>query len=256
VAAALFVAACLGACVGPEPAPPAVSPPESPKPAAPPREPETFEYFPYHVKAGDTLYALGKRFGVSWQEVADINGITKVNEMPVGRLLIIPRAPGVEVPPLEPPQRAPGRSWSARRRALRPRDLHRGKSSSRFWWPTAGRVVRAYGRPVRGLADPGIAIRAPGGTEVYAVADGTVIAVVGADGDGVSAWGKALAVVHSGGYVSWYGHLDTILVRKGQRVRKGHAIATVGASGAAPEPQLAFRLYRNDRPIDPMEQLP
>jgi murein DD-endopeptidase MepM/ murein hydrolase activator NlpD len=116
--------------------------------------------------------------------------------------------------------------------------------------------VRAYGRPVRGLADPGIAIKAPAGTEVCAVAAGRIIAVVGADGEGVSAWGRSIAVSHSDGYVSWYGHLNAVLVRKGQKVSKGQAIATVGASGAASEPQLAFRLYHNDRPVDPMGRLP
>jgi murein DD-endopeptidase MepM/ murein hydrolase activator NlpD len=250
--AAVCAVVCLTGCPAPEP-------PPSPEPlqlAPPPAAPDSFEYFPYHVRSGDTLYSLGKRFHVSWEEVEEINGITKPDEMQVGRLLIIPRTPGVEVPPLDVPQKAPARSWGARRRTVRPQDLHRGKSSSRFWWPTAGRVVQGYGRPVRGLADPGIAISAPGGTEVCAVADGTVIAAVGADGNGVSAWGRVLAVSHSGGYVSWYGHLDTMLVRKGQKVRKGQAIGTVGVSGAAPEAQLAFRLYHNDRPIDPMGELP
>jgi lipoprotein NlpD len=253
LAAVLLLAAGMTACTEPEPQGPAPLPPAPP---APPKEPTGFEYFPYHVKQGDTLYSLGKRFHIPWEEVAEINGITKVDEMPVGRLLIIPRAPGVEVPALERPAEAPARTYGSGRRAVRPRDLHHGKSSARFWWPTAGRVARAFGRPVRGLPDPGIAISAPGGTEVCAVADGTVIAVVGADGRGVSAWGRVLAVSHSGGYVSWYGHLDKVLVRKGQKVRKGEAIGTAGARGAAPEPLLAFRLYYNDRPIDPVAKLP
>jgi murein DD-endopeptidase MepM/ murein hydrolase activator NlpD len=188
--------------------------------------------------------------------VAEINGITDATDMPVGRLLIIPRMPGVEVPELEPPQGRPSRPSGARRRSVRPESLHRGHSSSRFWWPTAGRVLRSYGSPVRGLPDAGIAIGAPAGTEVCAVADGTVISIVGADGQGVSAWGRVVAISHDRGYVSWYGHLDKVLVRKGQSVRKGYAIGTVGASGAAASPQLAFRLYRSDRPIDPMDELP
>jgi len=241
----------------PEPtAKPPVEPPPPPPVSPTARHSQTFEYFPYHVRRGDTLSSLGRRFKVAWQELADSNYITKPDELAVGQLLIIPKEPGVKVPPLEAPQQAPPSTRSALRRSLRPAQLYHGKSSSRFWWPTAGRLIRAYGSPVRGLPGTGIAIAAPAGTEVYAVASGTVIMCVGTDRRGLSAWGRVVAVAHDGGYVSWYAHLDTVLVRRGQRVRKGHAIGTVGASGAAPEPQLAFRLYHNDRPVDPESVLP
>jgi murein DD-endopeptidase MepM/ murein hydrolase activator NlpD len=135
-------------------------------------------------------------------------------------------------------------------------DLHRGRPSRRFWWPTAGNLLRSYGAVLRGLPDPGIAIGAPAGTEVYTVDSGTVITCVSAGGSAGSAWGNVLAVAHPGDWVSWYAHLDRMLVGEGDRVRKGGPIGTVGCTGAADRPQLGFRLFHDNRPVDPAEHLP
>ena len=57
----------------------------------------------YVVKPQDTLWSLGKRYGVSYAEIMRANGLTDPAQVPVGRVLIIPR-PLVEKPaiPLRP----------------------------------------------------------------------------------------------------------------------------------------------------------
>jgi len=65
-----------------------------------------------------------------------------------------------------------------------------------------------------------------------------------------------VAISHSGGIASWYAYLDQVLVERGQSVSKGQLIGTVGRSGAAPRPELAFRLYQDDRPVNPERLLP
>lgn len=262
VTACVCCAACVTGCAGPEPAArPESVPPVPPvrptlsaqtKPSAPT---PTFEYFPYHVRQGDTLYSLGQRFRVAWEDIARDNDIDHPEDMPVGTLLLIPKAPGVAAPPLDRPERQPvARSGSARTSVPASR-LNGGKPAAKYWWPTAGRLVRRYGAPVRGLPEHGIAIAAPAGTEVYAVADGTVVTSVVPD-DTVGAWGNVVAVAHAGGVVSWYAHLDSVLVRKGRKVRKGEPIGSVGATGAVAGSQLAFRLYKNNRPVNPEDYLP
>ncbi len=52
----------------------------------PPSPPET-----YVVQSGDTLLAIGQRFGVAWQELASINGIADPNLIYLGQVLKIPR---------------------------------------------------------------------------------------------------------------------------------------------------------------------
>jgi murein DD-endopeptidase MepM/ murein hydrolase activator NlpD len=46
-----------------------------------------------------------------------------------------------------------------------------------------------------------------------------------------------------------------MLVKKGDRVRKGQAIAKVGQSGAASEPQLHFEIRQNLKAVDPVQLL-
>jgi murein DD-endopeptidase MepM/ murein hydrolase activator NlpD len=240
--------ACLPACGSP--------PPAAPEPARPQVSKETPvpEYFLYYMQKGDTLYSLGQRFHVPWDEIARADGSRRPDGLPVGTLLMVPRVPGVEVPELQQPAAAPERA-SAARVDLRPEDLQKRKPSSAYWWPTRGRVVRRYGETLRGLPEHGIGIAAPAGTEVCAVAAGTVIACVHAVPARPSAWGNVVAVSHAGGDVSWYANLGEIDVEKGARVSKGEPIGTVGSSGAAEE-ELAFRLYRNDHQVDPEDYLP
>lgn len=215
--------------------------------------PVTTEIFLYHVQRGDSLYSLGRRFGVSWQRIAEENGIDDPADMRVGRPLFIPRAEGVTPPDPGVPARTPA---ERPRRAVEQADLHRGQPAARFWWPTAGNLLRRYGQALRGLPEPGIAIGASAGMEVCAVASGTVVTCVSADQNPGSAWGNVLAVSHADRWVSWYAHLDRMLVAEGERVSKGQPIATVGSTGAADQPQLAFRLFHNARPVDPIEKLP
>ena len=68
-------------------------------------------------------------------------------------------------------------------------------------------------------------------------------------------WGNVVIIRH-GETVSWYAHLDRITVREGQEVGKGARIGSVGSSGSAGEPELAFRIFRGERPVDPLDYLP
>jgi murein DD-endopeptidase MepM/ murein hydrolase activator NlpD len=207
------------------------------------------------MQAGDTLYSIGRRFHVPWDEIARINDLNRLDDLAIGTLLIIPRASGVDVPALSLPP-PPTRRTSARRSSVRPDDLHRGKPSSAYWWPTSGRLARRYGQKLRGLPEHGIGIAAPAGTDVCAVAAGTVISCVRAPASSASGWGNVVAIRHAGDAVSWYAHLRDVDVEKGQRVGKGEAIGTIGSSGAAASAGLAFRLFRNDRLVDPEDHLP
>lgn len=248
-------------------------------------------YVVYQVRRGDTLYSLSRRFSVPAGEIQKDNSVSSPRDLAAGALLVIRRVEGAEglapaeaalggagegaSSPVGPaassgptasgspaaasgPAAAGGASepQTAPRRTVGQADLYRGKPLAQFWWPTAGTLARRYGDAFRGMSDPGIAISAPAGTEVYAVADGTVVSSVRGGNAPDSVWGNVVSIAHAGGMVSWYGHLANILVREGARVSKGEAIGTVGTTGAAPSPMLAFRLYRNARPVDPLGYLP
>jgi murein DD-endopeptidase MepM/ murein hydrolase activator NlpD len=61
-----------------------------------------------------------------------------------------------------------------------------------------------------------------------------------------------VAVVHSGGIETKYGHMSRIAAYAGERVRRGDVIGYVGSSGLATGPHLHFEVTRNGRPVNPL----
>lgn len=81
---------------------------------------------------------------------------------------------------------------------------------------------------------------------VRAVADGVVVEV-GAD----KKFGQFVLLRHERGYESYYGHLETWLVRRGDTVKVGQTIGKVGMTGQASAPHLHLEIRKDTKPIDP-----
>ena len=56
---------------------------------------------------------------------------------------------------------------------------------------------------------------------------------------------------HSDSLKSRYAHLDTIKVKKGEVVRKGDTIATMGRTGRATGSHLHLEVWKKNRPVNP-----
>lgn len=89
----------------------------------------------------------------------------------------------------------------------------------------------------------GVDLRAPGGTPVYPIADGVVDSVA----TGTPKGGNSINIVHPGGIRTYYAHLHSINVAKGDKVTKSTIIGTVGDSGNAKGtwPHLHFQIWDN-----------
>ncbi len=92
----------------------------------------------------------------------------------------------------------------------------------------------------------GVDIAAARGTSVRAPQAGAVAEV----GDYVLT-GRTLILDHGQGVHSAYFHLDTVLVREGDVVRRGATLARVGASGLATGPHLHYGIYLHGKDVDP-----
>lgn len=86
------------------------------------------------------------------------------------------------------------------------------------------------------------------GTPVYATGDG-IIEVAGSQGDG---YGNKVLINHGFGYETLYGHNSKILVRAGQRVKRGQTIALVGSTGKSTGPHCHYEVWKNGTKIDPV----
>ncbi len=116
-------------------------------------------------------------------------------------------------------------------------------------WPVDGRLLARFGTP-RGdarLKWDGVLIGAPAGTRVRAIHDGRVVFA-----DWLRGAGMLLIVDHGGGYLSLYGHNQTLLKSAGELVKAGEAIATVGSTGGQDTPALYFAIRQQGQPSDPL----
>jgi len=97
---------------------------------------------------------------------------------------------------------------------------------------------------------PGIDIRVQKGTKVYAVEDGTVqkIRTTYKKNRG---YGKFIILAHQKDLLTRYAHLDSILVKKGQEVKRGTLIGLVGETGLATGPVLHFEMIKDMKKVDP-----
>ncbi len=121
-----------------------------------------------------------------------------------------------------------------------------------FEWPAEGCITGVYGTRRILNGEPrqphyGIDLAAPRGTAVRAAGDGVVVM---AERD-LYYSGGTLIIAHGQGLTSTYLHLSSISVRRGDRVRKGDPVATVGSTGRSTGPHLDWRFNWQDARIDP-----
>ncbi|MBU0723457.1 MAG: LysM peptidoglycan-binding domain-containing M23 family metallopeptidase [Alphaproteobacteria bacterium] len=121
------------------------------------------------------------------------------------------------------------------------------RSSSSFLMPVNGRVISGFGPKGGGLHNDGLNIAAPRGTPVLAAENGIVVYA----GSELRGFGNLLLVNHADGWMTAYAHNEALLVKRGDIVRRGQAIARVGSTGSVDTPQLHFEVRRNSRPVDP-----
>lgn len=195
------------------------------------------------VKRGETLYRIGKAYGVSYEDLAEANDIDDPSRIEVGQRLVVPgvkRQVPVDV--------------------VAPRDVTRTRRSAEpvlppdkrpFIWPVqVGQVTSPFGPRGRSFHD-GIDIAAEEGTAVYAAADGVV-----AFADELRGYGRVVIVRHGDEYATVYAHNQRNLVEEGEKVKRGQKIALVGDSGRTTAPNLHFEVRRDNVARDPIAYLP
>ena len=113
--------------------------------------------------------------------------------------------------------------------------------------PTTGRVSSCYGARW-GTLHAGVDIAAPIGTPIYAPEDGVVLQAGPASGFGL--W---VRVQHEDGTITVYGHVNTITVDEGEKVKAGEQIATMGNRGFSTGPHLHFEVWNSSgKKINPL----
>lgn len=114
-------------------------------------------------------------------------------------------------------------------------------------WPVKGKLSNKFGRKRRGsLRWKGVVINSSSGTPVQTVHQGLVLFA-----DWLKGFGWVIVVDHGDGYMSLYGHNQTLLKNVGEKVEAGEPIALVGRSGGQVKSGLYFELRHQGVAINP-----
>ncbi|MBV9349680.1 MAG: peptidoglycan DD-metalloendopeptidase family protein [Patescibacteria group bacterium] len=195
------------------------------------------------VTKGETVASLAKKFGADPTDISDFNDLPDGASLTVGETIIIPD--GIDSPPPVIPPKAKGNSSSSST-----------SSSSAGSVGSYERLIPGYGgeslpgyfiRPINGGVKTqglhgynAVDLGTPVGTPVMAAAEGTVIVARGSGYNG--GYGKYIAINHSNGTQTVYGHLSEVYVTVGQHIDQGSIIGLSGNTGRSTGPHLHFEV--------------
>ncbi len=122
-------------------------------------------------------------------------------------------------------------------------------------WPTRGWVTSGFGyrvSPFTGLRElhEGLDIATHRGAIIMAPANGVVVESTRTKG-----LGNVIEIDHGYGIVSRFGHNSKNHVKRGDRVKRGQVIATVGSTGRSTGPHLHYEVMLNGVPVNPLRYI-
>ncbi len=231
----------------------------------------------YRVKKGDSLFGISHKFNVTVDTIITANNLINAQYLKIGTVLKIPNMSGI----FYTVKRGDSLSEISRKYSVsinRIADSNDLSSSvirlrqklfipggSLSDWERAVAIGTLFKVPVKGRLtskigfriDPftkkrtyhaGIDIANRVGTPVRAAQYGKVV-YAGYRGN----FGKMVIIIHPQGYRTVYAHLHKITVKKGQAVKQGERIGSLGSSGRSTGPHLHFEVHQNRKILDPLK---
>jgi lipoprotein NlpD len=190
------------------------------------------------VTRGESFEDVARRYNVDLRSLALLNRMQAPYRVRQGDRVVLPAmARAIAVAEVGPP---------ASSRPAESRQDAGGPNSGRFAWPLRGEVVARFGAQPSGVRLDGLEIAGREGASIAAAADGEVVYA----GSDLPAYGTLVLVRHADDYVTAYGYARRALVREGQSVRAGEAIAELGPRSGGP-PRLLFQVRRGAQAVDP-----
>jgi murein DD-endopeptidase MepM/ murein hydrolase activator NlpD len=241
------------------------------------------------VTPGETVYSLGRRYGVRPNDIIASNNLQEPYGLRIGQKVRIPGGAVASAAPAPKtqtataaPKPAPQQQASVapapktgiettkldapepQKTAYAPQSAPEADAGTRvgvpepaalsagnFRWPVRGRVISSYGEKNDGGTNDGINVSVPEGTSVRASENG----VVAYAGNELKGYGNLVLIRHADEWVTAYAHNSELMVKRGDVVSRGQVIAKAGQSGSVSTPQIHFELRKGSQPVDPLKHL-
>jgi len=193
------------------------------------------------VRKGETLFSIAWRYSKRTEDIARWNRLGNGSLIYPGQRL---RLNG----PSSSTSR-PTTTTSTPRRDPKPLPSIPSIPPPKWSWPTNGHINVNFGaKPGTGT---GVLINGKANQPIHAAASGNVVYA----GSGLIGYGKLIILKHNDTYLSAYGYNASLLVKEGDRIKKGQRIASMG-EGPERKPRLHFEIRQNGKPVNPRQYLP
>jgi murein DD-endopeptidase MepM/ murein hydrolase activator NlpD len=211
------------------------------------------------VGKGETLGHICDVYGLDVKKVAKVNELKRPYRLLEGDTIFLPATALVETKPGSLQARRTAKKKrrkkvAARKRAARNVALAiRGKRHPlvpNLKFPVPGGVLTSPFGHRWGVFHKGLDIAAPIGRSVLACERGRVI--FAGRKRALRNYGRVVILEHGPGVYTQYAHLHRILVKKGQTVKRGRKIATVGNTGRSTGPHLHLEVRVRNQMYNPL----
>lgn len=193
----------------------------------------------YFVQPDDNFYSIAFALEITPRQLQRANPWLQPMNVAPGMRLLVPRHPVAGNHPNDDKIYPGDRADDSDRIVIR-------QLSTDYIWPLSRIDVSSDYGYRRGSLHAGIDLRAPRGTQIYASADGRVIFSGRKRG-----YGNMIIIDHGDGSETAYAHNNRNIAKKGQSVRQGQVVATVGRSGNATGYHVHFEFRRHGRAVNP-----
>lgn len=215
------------------------------------------------VAKGETVYSISRQYDVQLSALTRTNRIGSPFTISIGQKLAIPTGAAQPVKPIQVAAKKPAvtpqpaAAPKPKPKAATPKQIAAlpnppARTGKLFSWPVSGKLLSSFGSQSGGRHNDGLNIKARRGATIVAAESG-VVAYAGSE---LRGFGNLLLIKHADGFMTAYAHTDTVLVERGQKVRRGQAIARVGSSGSVNTPQLHFEIRKGRKAVNPLRYLP
>lgn len=202
---------------------------------------------PYIIKIGDRLKLPINFYDIQAPVQITSNEIKKEREIEVVKPVKLTKPVTLKIEPKNIDFNAPIPILKSNYKNKKP--LKNKNNYLSFEQPLNGKIISNFGAKKGGLYNDGINISAKSGTTIRASESGQVVY----SGNELRGYGNLILLKHDKGYITAYAHNQQNLIKKGEYVNKGQAIAYVGQTGHVSSPQLHFSLRKGRKPYDPQK---
>jgi len=211
----------------------------------------------YIVQKGDTLYSIGFRSDLGYQNLSIWNKIPAPYKLNIGQRLKLFKnnKTGSNSHKKIKEKRYTSQKKSHKLKKKRNRSQKNLENSTAnkkvlklFWqWPIKKKILKTFSQ----TGNKGIDISGKLGQKVRTASAGKVVY----SGSALKGYGNLLIIKHNDLYLSAYANNRRLFVKEGQWVKKGHIIAEVGLVGGK-KASLHFEIRKNGKPVNPLKYLP